>query len=116
MPDHIDPGAIPGHNLRPDMVDIAASEIKTIGDDVSDQGGVVVSTWQRLAHHYEAPEAATLFGVMDPAKTNAEAYNFVASMAGGVEKTTYSRAGAIKTTVEWHEDQDSVDANNDLIR
>jgi len=149
MPDHIDPGAIPGDNLRPDMVDIAASEIKTIGDDVSDQGGVVVSTWQRLAHHYEAPEAATLFGVMDPVKTNAEtfgsnvdqvssalktyaaevepikaelakikadAYNFVASIAGGVEKTTYSRAGAIKTTVEWHEDQDSVDANNDLIR
>jgi|GEM_PF-1134873 len=149
MPDHIDPAAIPGDNLRPDMVEIAASEISTIGEDVSDQGGVVVSTWQRLAHHYEAPEAATLFGVMDPVKTNAEtfgsnvdrvssalktyaaevepikgelakiktdAYNFVASIAGGVEKTTYSRAGAIKTTVEWHEDQDSVDANNDLIR
>jgi hypothetical protein len=149
MPDPIDPSAIPGDNLRPDMVEIAAGEIKTIGDEVSDQGGVVVSTWQRLAHHYEAPEAATLFGVMDPVKTNAETFgsnvdrvssalktyaaevepikaelakikadadNFVASIAGGVEKTTYSRAGAITTTVEWHEDQDSVDANNDLIR
>jgi hypothetical protein len=30
----IDPSAIPGDNLRPDMVDIAAGEIKTIGDDV----------------------------------------------------------------------------------
>jgi Tuberculosis necrotizing toxin len=149
MPDHIDPSSIPGDNLRPDMVEIGAGEIKTIGDDVSDQGGVVVSTWQRLANHYEAPEAGTLFGVMDPVKTNAEtfgnnvdrvssalktyaaevepikaelakikaeAYAFVASIAGGVEKTTFSRAGAIKTTVEWHEDQDSVDANNDLIR
>ncbi|HJV14354.1 MAG TPA: TNT domain-containing protein [Propionibacteriaceae bacterium] len=149
MPDHIDPSAIPGDNLRPDMVEIAAGEIKTIGDDVSDQGGVVVGTWQRLANHYEAPEAGTLFGVMDPVKTNAEtfgnnvdrvssalstyaaevepikaelakikaeAYAFVASIAGGVEKTTFSRAGAIKTTVDWHEDQDSVDANNDLIR
>jgi hypothetical protein len=149
MPDHIDPSAIPGDNLRPDMVEIAAGEIKSIGDDVSDQGGVVVSTWQRLANHYEAPEAGTLFGVMDPVKTNAEtfgnnvdrvssalktyaaevepikaelakikaeAYAFVASIAGGVEKTTFSRAGAIETTVEWHEDQDSVDANNDLIR
>jgi Tuberculosis necrotizing toxin len=149
MPDHIAPSAIPGDNLRPDMVEIAAAEIKSIGDDVSDQGGVVVSTWQRLANHYEAPEAGTLFGVMDPVKTNAEtfgnnvdrvssalstyaaevepikaelakikaeAYAFVASIAGGVEKTTCSRAGAIKTTVEWHEDQDSVDANNDLIR
>jgi hypothetical protein len=149
MPDHIDPSAIPGDNLRPDMVEIAAGEIKSIGDDVSGQGGVVVSTWQRLANHYEAPEAGTLFGVMDPVKTNAEtfdnnvdrvssalstyaaevepikaelarikaeAYAFVASIAGGVEKTTFSRAGAINTTMEWHEDQDSVDANNDLIR
>ena len=149
MPDHIDPSAIPGDNLRPDMVEIAGSEIKSIGDEVSDQGGVVVTTWQRLAQHYEAPEAGTLFGVMDPVKTNAEtfgnnvdrvssalktyaaevepikaelarikaeAYSFVASIAGGVEKTTFSRAGAITSTVEWHEDQDSVDANNDLIR
>ena len=149
MPDHIDPSAIPGDNLRPDMVEIAGSEISSIGDEVSDQGGVVVTTWQRLAQHYEAPEAGTLFGVMDPVKTNAEtfgnnvdrvssalktyaaevepikaelakikaeAYSFVASIAGGVEKTTFSRAGAITSTVEWHEDQDSVDANNDLIR
>jgi hypothetical protein len=149
MPDHIDPAAIPGDNLRPDMVEIAGNEIQTIGDDVSDQGGVVVTTWQRLAHHYEAPEAATLFGVMDPvkahaetlgsnvdrvssalktyaaevepikaelAKIKAEAQSFVASIAGGVEKTTFTRAGAISSTVEWHEDQDSVDANNDLIR
>ena len=148
MPNPIDPSAIPGDNLRPDMVEIAAGEISTIGDAVRDQGGIVVSTWQRLAQHYEAPEAATLFGVMNPVKTNAEtfgsnvdrvssalktyaaevepikaelakikaeAYNFLASIAGGVEKTTYSRAGAIKTTVEWHEDQDSVDANNALI-
>jgi hypothetical protein len=129
MPDPIDPGAIPGDNLRPDMVEIAAGEIKTIGDDVSDQGGVVLSTWQRLAQHYEAPEAATLFGVMDPVKTNAEtfgsnvdrvssalktyaaevepikaelarikadAYAFLASIADGVEKTTFSRAGRHK--------------------
>jgi hypothetical protein len=149
MPDHIDPAGIPGDNLRPDMVEIAASEIQAIGDEVSDQGGVVVTTWQRLAHHYEAPEAATLFGVMDPVKTNAEsfgnnvdrvssalrtyaaevepikaelarikaeAYSFVASIAGGVEKTRYGMAGAVTVTVDWHEDQDTVDANNDLIR
>ena len=148
MPDHIDPAGIPGDNLRPDMVEIGASEIQTIGDEVSDQGGVVVTTWQRLAQHYEAPEAATLFGVMDPVKTKAETFgdnvdqvssalktyaaevepikaelarikaeaqDFVASIAGGVEKTTFSRAGAITSTVEWHEDQDSVDANNALI-
>ena len=28
MPDHIDPAAIPGDNLRPDMVEIAATRSK----------------------------------------------------------------------------------------
>jgi hypothetical protein len=59
MPDPIDPAGIPGDNLRPDMVEIAASEMDTIGQDVSDQGGAVVTTWQRLAQHYEAPESGT---------------------------------------------------------
>ena len=148
MPEPINTAAIPGAELRPDMVDIAATEMAGIGEDVATQGGTVVTTWQRLAQHYEAPEADILFSVMDPVKTNAETFgvnvekvsaalhtyaaevepikaelariktdaeNFVASTAGGIEKTSYSRAGAITTTVEWHEDQDSVDANNALI-
>ncbi len=148
MPDHINPAAIPGAELRPDMVEIGAREIKSIGDDVRDQGGTLLTTWQRLAQHYEAPEAATLFTVMDPVKTNAETFgsnvatvssalttfaaeiepikaelarikseaeSFVTSIAGGVEKKTYSRAGVHTSTIEWHEDQDSVDANNALI-
>src|ERR687895_1197023 len=74
MPEHINTGAIPGAELRPDMVDIAATEIAGIGEDVATQGGTVLTTWQRLAQHYEAPEAGTLFGVMDPVKTNAETF------------------------------------------
>ncbi|HLL62202.1 MAG TPA: hypothetical protein VK401_04085, partial [Propionibacteriaceae bacterium] len=149
MPDPINAAGIPGANLRPDMVDIAASEMSGIGDKVGTQAATVVSTWQRLSAHYEAPEATALFGVMDPVKTHgetfdanigkvssalhtyaaevepikaelarikSEAQSFLGSIAGGVEKTTYSRAGAITTTIEWHEDQDSVDANNALIQ
>ena len=125
------------------MVEIGAREIKSIGEDVSDQGGTLLTTWQRLAQHYEAPEAGTLFGVMDPVKTNAETFgvssalttyaaevepikaelakikteaqDFVVSIPGGVEKKSYSRAGVHTSTVEWHEDQDTVDANNALI-
>ncbi|HZA03282.1 MAG TPA: hypothetical protein VE617_01860 [Propionibacteriaceae bacterium] len=148
MPDPINAGAIPGANLRPDMVEIAATEMSGIGDQVGTQAATVVSTWQRLSGHYDAPEDTTLFGVMDPVKTHGEtfdanigkvsaalhtyaaevepikaelarikteAYTFLSSIAGGVEKTSYSRAGAITSTVEWHEDQDTVDANNALI-
>jgi hypothetical protein len=93
MPAPIDPSAIPGGNLRPDMVDIAASEIETIGDDVSDQGGMVVTTWQRLAQHYEAPEAATLFGVMDPVKTNAETFGSNVDRVSSALKT-YAAEGS----------------------
>ena len=49
------------------------------------------------------------------ARIKAEAEDFVVSIAGGVEKKTYSRAGVHTSTIEWHEDQDSVDANNALI-
>ena len=148
MPEPINAAAIPGANLRPDMVDLAATEMSGIGDKVGTQAATVVSTWQRLSAHYDAPEDTTLFGVMDPVKTHGETFdanigkvssalhtyaaevepikaelarikteaqNFLVSIAGGVEKTTYSRAGAITTTVEWHEDQDTVDANNALI-
>ena len=96
MPDHIDPAGIPGDNLRPDMVEIAASEIKTIGDEVSDQGGVVVTTWQRLAQHYEAPEAGTLFGVMDPVKTNAETFGDNVDQVSSALKTYAAEVEPIK--------------------
>src|SRR5918998_3252021 len=148
MPDPINAAGIPGANLRPDMVEIAATEMSGIGDQVGTQAATVVSTWQRLSAHYDAPEDTTLFGVMDPVKTHGEtfdanvgkvsaalhtyaaevepikaelarikteAYTFLTSIAGGVEKTSYSPAGAITSTVEWHEDQDTVDANNALI-
>jgi hypothetical protein len=74
MTAHIDPSAIPGDQLDPDASESAAGSMRTVGQAVSDQGGTVVSTWQGLAAHYEAPEAATLFSVMDPVKTNAETF------------------------------------------
>ncbi len=148
MVDHIDTSAIPGANLRPDMVQIGAHEMKSIGNDVSTQGGTVLTSWQGLAAHYEAPEAGTLFHVMDKVKTDAETFgtnvgkvsralntyaaevepikaelaklktdaeNFVTSIAGGVEKKTYSRAGVSTSKISWDEDQASVDKNNSLI-
>ena len=149
MPEMINSGAIPGLNLRPDMVEIAAKEISAIGDKVSTQAATVVTTWQRLSAHYEAPEDETLFGVMDPVKTHGETFDtnvglvssalkvyaaevepiklelaairadaaaFASDVAGGVEKKSANRMGDVTTkTVEWHEDQASVDANNALI-
>ncbi len=86
MPEPINPAAIPGAELRPDMVAAAATEIAAIGEDVATQGGTVLTTWQRLAQHYEAPEADTLFGVMDPVKTNAETFNTNVAKVSSVKR------------------------------
>lgn len=148
MPDAINAAAIPGANLRPDMVEIAATEMSAIGDKVSTQAATVVTTWQRLSASYDAPEDTTLFGVMDPVKTNGETFDanvgkvasalkvyaaevepikaelariktdansFLVDIAGGVEQKYGTRMGVSTRTVEWHEDQDTVDANNALI-
>lgn len=157
MPSQIDPSAIPGENLKPDDIDIAANQMRFIGTDVADQGFTVLSSWQGITAHYEAPESSTLFSVMDPVGTaaetfgtnvgtlatalntfadeirpikaeldaiRAEATSFVASTRNGVEKeviapgsytTSYQAAATTTQTVEWHEDQDTVDKNNELI-
>ncbi len=148
MVDSIDPTAIPGAELDPTMVEISANQMRLIGNDVSTQGGTVLTTWQKLAQHYEAPESATLFAVMDPVKTNAETFgsnvdtvstalntyaaevepikaelakikieaqSFVSSVADGVEKKTVGRGGVITENISWDEDEDSVNANNELI-
>lgn len=157
MPSQIDPSAIPGENLKPDDIDIAANQMRFIGTDVADQGFAVLSSWQGITAHYEAPESSTLFSVMDPVGTaaetfgtnvgtlatalntfadeirpikaeldaiRAEATSFVASTRNGVEKeviapgsytTSYQAAATTTQTVEWHEDQATVDKNNELI-
>ena len=148
MPSPISPEGIQGSLLQPDEVEAAAASMRLLGSGVADQGAVLLGGWQGIAAHYEAPEAMTLFTVMNPVKTSAESFGsnmaavalalenfaeearpikaelariaaeastFRADISGGVEKTTYSRAGAMTSTVAWHEDQASVDANNTLI-
>lgn len=148
MPEAINAAGIPGANLRPDMVEIAATEMSAIGDKVGTQAATVVTTWQRLAAHYDAPEDTTLFRVMDPVKANGETFDanigkvssalkvyaaevepikaelarikteattFLGDIAGGVEQKYGTRMGVSTRTVDWHEDQDSIDANKALI-
>jgi hypothetical protein len=51
------------------------------------------------------------------AAIKAEAATFLSGIEDGVEKKHAGRTGAVTTeTIEWHEDQASVNANNDLIR
>ena len=181
MPSAIDPDKIPGKDIDPDAIETNASTIKTIGGSVRDNGSNVHLKWQGMAGVYEAPESATLLGLMQPVSSQAtaagdnlevvagaltqfaaevrpikaeldslrlQAQGFRDEIAGGVQvqevnpawvstqgyygttATTagyspYSAGGSStaaadipqyrNVTKEWHEVQEYVDRNNDLI-
>lgn len=181
MPSAIDPDKIPGKDIDPDAIESNASTIKTIAGSVRDNGSNVHLKWQGMAGVYEAPEAGTLLGLMQPVSSQAtaagdnlevvagaltqfaadvrpikaeldslrlQAQAFRDEIAGGVQVqevnpawlstqgyygTTPSYAGYSSpstggsatapadipkyhnVTKEWHEVQEYVDRNNDLI-
>lgn len=149
MPEPVNPSGIPGAGLDPDAVEAAADGFGDVGENVSTGGGAIVTSWQRIAAHYDAPERETLFGVMDPVKTIAEgvgddlrgvrvalrafaeevrpikaeldrlrreAAAFVARVSGGVEEKVPMRGGHLTRSYEWHEHDETVQENNELIR
>ena len=71
MPSAIDPKQIPGEDIHPDAIETNASTIKTIGGSVRDNGSNVHLKWQGMAGVYDAPEAGTLLGLMQPVSSQA---------------------------------------------
>jgi len=71
MPAAIDPDAIPGKDLNPDAVEENARTIGTLAGAVRDNGSTVHLKWQGMASVYEAPEAGTLLGLMQPVSSQA---------------------------------------------
>ncbi len=71
MPSAIDPTQIPGKDIDPDAIESNASTIDTIGGSVRDNGSNVHLKWQGMAGVYEAPEAGTLLGLMQPVSAQA---------------------------------------------
>ncbi|MFH8251275.1 hypothetical protein ACH3VR_12965 [Microbacterium sp. B2969] len=181
MPSAIDPDKIPGKDIDPDAIESNASTIRTIAGSVRDNGSNVHLKWQGMAGVYEAPEAGTLLGLMQPVSSQAttagdnlevvsgaltrfaadvrpikaeldslrlQAEAFGAEISGGVQVqelnpawvstqgyygttatsagySPYSTGGSSTAasdipqyrdvTKQWHEVQEYVDRNNDLI-
>ncbi|NYI97272.1 hypothetical protein HNR12_003549 [Streptomonospora nanhaiensis] len=64
--DLIDPDSIFIPDVNPDALEDAAADLRTQGGNIAESGGAVKSSWSDLRDHYVAPEAETLFAVMDP--------------------------------------------------
>ena len=90
---------MPGDNMTPATIDIAAWNMRSIGSQVSTQGGTVVTTWQRISASYDAPEEQTLFAAMNPVKTNAETFGSNVGTASTALETFAEEVRTIKAAV-----------------
>ncbi|MEZ3162013.1 hypothetical protein AB1K54_15970 [Microbacterium sp. BWT-B31] len=73
MPSPIDPSAIPGQGLEPDLIASHARTVGTIAGSVRDNGSSVQTSWRGMSGVYSAPESATFLGLMHPVSTQATA-------------------------------------------
>ena len=130
----INPSAIPGANLDPDAVVQAASDLRTGGGSVRDEGAATVAEWRKIGPSYEAPEASTLLTVMDPVETTARDFGDAVERVADALDTYAETTRAIKAALdsvrtdayafrrkiggdpEWQYDQGLVDENTALVR
>ena len=83
MPAAIDPEQIPGRDLDPEAIETNAATVTSLAGTVRDTGSQVQLSWQRMAGVYEAPESATLLGLMDPVSSQATASGDGIETVGG---------------------------------
>lgn len=83
MPAAIDPEQIPGRDLDPEAIETNAATVTSLAGTVRDTGSQVHLWWQRMAGVYEAPESATLLGLMDPVSSQATASGDGIETVGG---------------------------------
>ncbi|WP_375425318.1 hypothetical protein [uncultured Friedmanniella sp.] len=87
----------------------AMNPVKTDAEEFGTDVGTVATALETFAEEVRTIKAAV-------ATIRSDAKTFLAGIAHGVEKTTHFKGETMTTTVDWNEDQASVDANNALIR
>ncbi|MDA0563782.1 hypothetical protein LG943_05490 [Streptomonospora sp. S1-112] len=73
--DLIDPDSIPIPAVDPDALEDAAADLRAQGGNIAETGEAVKTSWSDLRDHYVAPEAETLFAVMDPVAEKGDEVN-----------------------------------------
>ena len=86
----------------------AMNPVKTAAEKFGTDTGSVATALEAFAEEVRTIKAAVV-------QIRSEAATFKSDVADGVEKKTATRAGVSTRTIEWHEDQSSVNTNNDLI-
>ncbi|NMR20213.1 hypothetical protein [Cellulomonas fimi] len=126
------PDAIPGSDLDADAILDAAVALTTRAHDLRDGGAAVVLAWRGLSSCYQAPEAPTLWALMDPVEPAARWVGDRLGLVAGALRTFAEDVRPITralrtlqddarafvrlttTTPDWQFDQALVDRNTDL--
>ena len=70
--DVINPLTFPEPSVSVGYVEAMASGLRELGTSIADTGNDITSSWAGLSAHYSAPEAETLFSVLDPVATDGD--------------------------------------------
>lgn len=70
--DVISPLTFPEPSVSVGYVEAMASGLRELGTSIADTGHDITGSWAGLSPHYSAPEAETLFSVLDPVATDGD--------------------------------------------
>ncbi|MGW9556935.1 hypothetical protein ACWGSK_20745 [Nocardiopsis sp. NPDC055551] len=68
----INPLTFPEPSVSVGYVEAMASGLRELGTSIADTGNDITGSWAGLSAHYSAPEAETLFSVLDPVATDGD--------------------------------------------
>ncbi|MGW8433566.1 hypothetical protein ACWGKS_00230 [Nocardiopsis sp. NPDC055879] len=68
----ISPLTFPDPPVSVGYVEAMASGLRELGTSIADTGNDITGSWAGLSAHYSAPEAETLFSVLDPVATDGD--------------------------------------------
>jgi hypothetical protein len=96
--DLVNPAAFPAKSADLDTSTItrSASDVRSMGRTVEDKARAISARWSGLGAHYEAPEQAQVYSVLDPAVTSADELHTAFSSMGRALDTFAAALDAIK--------------------
>ncbi|WP_156003025.1 ADP-ribosyltransferase [Streptomonospora sp. PA3] len=134
----ISPEDVPIPPVDCDAVEKAGEKLKGDGDDVSQAGQDIKSSWQGLQGIYSAPEQETLFAAIDPVATKGDDFDGAVTSVGTalinfandvrpikrrlqtLKADAESFQSKISGDEDWREDEDKINEldslNNDILQ
>jgi hypothetical protein len=97
--DVIDTTTMPGDDMDPDAIGLAAKKIRSAGAKVSKTTTATHTAWAKISGSYHAPEQGQLYEAMNPVKTEGETFSSDLDSASTALETFAETVRTIKAAV-----------------